>query len=115
MEGFLIQRQFFFIPDILETNEKSYFVGMGGKTSVLYREKVIRDRACDSQVIISNIVTSSHNGGEATKQGMWLNTGQFSLKTSLVDRALVPWIAHFLGPQGCVMAVFQCCSTSVTL
>lgn len=87
---------------------------MGGKTSVLYGEKVIKERACDSQVNISNIVTSSHNGGEATMQGMWLNTGQFSLKTSLADRALVPWIAHFLGPQGWVMARLQFCSISVT-
>lgn len=85
---------------------------MGGKTSVLSRGKVIKARACDSQVIISNIVTSSHNGGEATMQGMWLNTGQFSLKTNLADRALVPWTAHFLGPQGWVAAILQCCVTS---
>lgn len=87
---------------------------MGGKTSVLSRGKVIRARACDSQVIISNIVISSHNGDETTMQGMWLNIGQFSLKTSLADRALVPWTAHFLGPQGWVAAILQCCSISVT-
>lgn len=45
-------------------------------------------------------------------QGMWLNTGQFSLKKNLADRALVPWTAHFLGPQGWVAAILQCCVTS---
>lgn len=70
--------------------------GQEEKNSVLYREKVIRDRAHDSQV--SHIFTSNYIGGEATRQGMWLNTAQF--KDKLSGQGFGPMYCPFPGATG---------------